>query len=425
MRQDLAKERKKLTLWRSPIKTIWLFCLVVLDAIKYVVPLAYSHPVSRFFVGPAVMLWALGLYFPGAWTQYCQLAQSAVEYVVWWAGLGVLSSVGLGSGMHTGLLFLFPHIIKVVRTAQECNSLNFVAYTDMWTSGLLKRAPPEDLWKCAAAPASDYSFLEILLKVLPPAIIWGAGTAAGEIPPYALSKRAREAGTRNEEFEEITADSEGNGIFAMTMRWMIEFTEKYGFWGILLMAAWPNALFDMCGICCGHFLMPFSTFFGAVFIGKALIKAPSQAAVMVCLFTDKYVEPFFPVLQTAVDTLTNNAIYTIKQYNVTAEIHKFRAKFNETATAATNTAATAAVAAAAAEKSEKWISFDVISAYTSLDGWQEWWGQLGVKECFDLLVSTVMLVFFISCIHQLAQGRAADMDDEKAKELEGRQTKDQ
>ena len=49
---------------------------------------------------------------------------------------------------------------------------------------------------------------------------------------------------------------------------------RHGFWGIFLLAAWPNALFDLCGICCGHFLMPFWQFFGATFCGKALIKVP-------------------------------------------------------------------------------------------------------------------------------------------------------
>lgn len=44
-----------------------------------------------------------------------QLAEleEGVEYVVWWVGLGVLSSIGLGTGMHSGLLFLFPHMLKV------------------------------------------------------------------------------------------------------------------------------------------------------------------------------------------------------------------------------------------------------------------------------------------------------------------------
>lgn len=36
-----------------------------------------------------------------------------VAFVVWWVGLGVLSSIGLGTGLHSGMLFLFPHILKV------------------------------------------------------------------------------------------------------------------------------------------------------------------------------------------------------------------------------------------------------------------------------------------------------------------------
>ena len=54
--------------------------------------------------------------------------------------------------------------------------------------------------------------------------------------------------------------------------WMLGFIQKHGFLGILLLAAWPNAAFDLCGICCGHFQMPFWQFFSATFIGKALIK---------------------------------------------------------------------------------------------------------------------------------------------------------
>ena len=44
------------------------------------------------------------------------------EFVVWWVGLGVLSSIGLGTGMHSGLLFLFPHILKVCRSAEACGA---------------------------------------------------------------------------------------------------------------------------------------------------------------------------------------------------------------------------------------------------------------------------------------------------------------
>lgn len=39
--------------------------------------------------------------------------QEWVLYTTWWISLGVLSSIGLGTGMHSGLLFLFPHMLKV------------------------------------------------------------------------------------------------------------------------------------------------------------------------------------------------------------------------------------------------------------------------------------------------------------------------
>lgn len=46
-------------------------------------------------------------------------------FVVYWTGLGILSSVGLGTGLHTFLLYLGPHIASVTLAAYECNSLNF------------------------------------------------------------------------------------------------------------------------------------------------------------------------------------------------------------------------------------------------------------------------------------------------------------
>lgn len=46
-------------------------------------------------------------------------------WCLYWLGLGVLSSVGLGTGLHTFLLYLGPHIATVTLAAYECGSLNF------------------------------------------------------------------------------------------------------------------------------------------------------------------------------------------------------------------------------------------------------------------------------------------------------------
>ena len=42
----------------------------------------------------------------------------------------------------------------------------------------------------------------------------------------------------------------------------------------------PNPLFDLAGITCGHFLVPFWTFFGATLIGKAIIKMHIQVIIL-------------------------------------------------------------------------------------------------------------------------------------------------
>lgn len=52
--------------------------------------------------------------------------------------------------------------------------------------------------------------------------------------------------------------------------------KRLGFFGILFFASIPNPLFDLAGFTCGHFLIPFTTFFGATLLGKACIKASIQ-----------------------------------------------------------------------------------------------------------------------------------------------------
>ena len=55
---------------------------------------------------------------------------------------------------------------------------------------------------------------------------------------------------------------------------------RVGFPGILLFASIPNPFFDLAGITCGHFLIPFWTFFGATLIGKAIVKMHLQVGLI-------------------------------------------------------------------------------------------------------------------------------------------------
>lgn len=216
---------------------------------------------------------------------------------MWWVGLGVLSSIGLGTGMHSGLLFLFPHMLKVRHTlgvvfecpqhnqlsahnttnkqvclaAETCGSIDFDVRDDIWYSS--------SGFHCGStASGTVASFGDVYCKVLPAAVLWGAGTALGEVPPYAVSYQATKLGRRTAEVDTALgqAGSEGTNVLAslaaQTKDWMIAFIKRRGFWGVLLLASWPNAAFDLCGICCGAFMMPFWEFLLATLLGKGIIK---------------------------------------------------------------------------------------------------------------------------------------------------------
>ena len=96
-------------------------------------------------------------------------AERLLLFAVWWLGLGVLSSIGLGTGMHTGMLFLFPHILSVCLAAHACQHLDFPTTRDVW----LVTGP--HCFQCAAYEGTGVSFWPLVLKSLPAAVLWGAG----------------------------------------------------------------------------------------------------------------------------------------------------------------------------------------------------------------------------------------------------------
>ena len=69
-------------------------------------------------------------------------------------------------------------------------------------------------------------------------MLWGAGTAVGEIPPYAFSYHAAKAGIRNEEWDSIFAvrpAAEGQGLLEASINrmksWMLGFIQTCAPWG--------------------------------------------------------------------------------------------------------------------------------------------------------------------------------------------------
>ena len=109
---------------------------------------------------------------------------------------------------------------------------------------------------------------------------WGAGTALGELPPYFVARAVALSGGKSEELAEFETNLQKSSKERTLKQQMTHLIyngmNRLGFFGILLFASIPNPLFDLAGITCGHFLVPFATFFGATFIGKACVKASIQ-----------------------------------------------------------------------------------------------------------------------------------------------------
>ena len=287
-------ERQKIVLWRRPFRTFLYFILEVLHIVWDIVRSLLS--IRRLLPTILLLSFVAWLYLvPGIHTEFIKRFEKKLLWCSYWIGLGILSSVGLGTGLHTFILYLGPHIARVTLAAFECNSLNF------------PEPPYPDDVTCptvADSLTSAVSLWAIISKVRLESFMWGAGTALGELPPYFMARAARLSGEEpdDEEYKEFIAFVEGDIPKKMTLMdktklWMEKVVSQVGFPGILLFASIPNPLFDLAGITCGHFLIPFWTFFGATLIGKAIVKMHVQMLCVVLTFSEHHVENLVAMLK--------------------------------------------------------------------------------------------------------------------------------
>lgn len=294
-------ERAELSLKSQPIKAVILFVRFVVSYTLSTLKKVLISPISWFVVAPLV-----GLYFAAKYSlapeQFvppsCGEKEGAMGWwfeltvteCAWWIVLGILSSVGFGTGLHSGLMFLFPHIMQVVTAAEACHTIDGL---NTWYHHPCK-------FDCSSTvgPKDDstVTISSLWMRVTFQCMLWGCGTAVGELPPYLVSRAARLSGDESEFDAELKEAKEGTDMFSKMKMWTVNFTEKHGFVGIFLLAAWPNAAFDMCGMCCGYLNMPFWTFFLATLLGKGVVKVNGQALFFVFLFGTEFSKIIYRLL---------------------------------------------------------------------------------------------------------------------------------
>ena len=279
-----ASERETLVLWRRPLATLYYFTLQLISEVSRLLILLLT---SRAIVLSSVLVsatLAAAIHFPGPYTPYLDLMSSKSSWCLYWVGLGVLSSVGFGTGLHTFLLYLGPHIAGVTIAAWECGTTEF------------PEPPYPTKIVCPEEGGSEMiiNMWAIMSKVRLEAFMWGAGTALGELPPYFMARAARLSGQKleDEDFNELEEikDQEKISLWSRAKLMMHDLVQKAGFIGILLCASIPNPLFDLAGLTCGHFLVPFTTFFGATLIGKAVVKMHIQMLFVIFIFSKHHLE---------------------------------------------------------------------------------------------------------------------------------------
>lgn len=118
---------------------------------------------------------ALPIIIKGPHTPTVEKFEEIARFMAYWIILGVASSIGLGTGLHTFVLYLGPWIAKVTLVAQECQTIPRMI-PNKWSF--------QTFDDCPQNVANPIGFFEILMSVQFEAFLWGLGTAIGELPPY-------------------------------------------------------------------------------------------------------------------------------------------------------------------------------------------------------------------------------------------------
>lgn len=124
-RERLKKERESIKLWIHPILTL-KYCVLEMSTLFQIYKRSVLNHKKTISLLLVLLIGFFTLwYIPGKHQVYVELIRKNAFFVMYWVGLGVISSIGLGTGLHTFILYLGPHIASVTLAAYECGSLDF------------------------------------------------------------------------------------------------------------------------------------------------------------------------------------------------------------------------------------------------------------------------------------------------------------
>eukprot|EP00250_Pteridium_aquilinum_P016234 c23015_g1_i1 orf=158-1615(+) len=306
LRRQQEKEREMLVLTKRPFATFLYFLMAVLQYTGQTILYIVSHKFLLLITCLIFFGWSKLNTVEGPHEQFMKELSAYLRYASWWVGLGIASSIGLGSGLHTFLLYLGPHIAMFTFMATLCGRVDLKTAT--YDTAIFGKGPTWEFKECldfggplypkgASSERFNVPLLNILQEVHWEAILWGIGTALGELPPYFVSRAARMSGEKLRSLEDLGTGSSSaspqtaiSGFLNKLKQWTILHFQHFNFWTILMFASVPNPLFDLAGMMCGQLNVQFWKFFIPTLIGKAIIKTHIQTVFVIVVCNNQLIE---------------------------------------------------------------------------------------------------------------------------------------
>ncbi len=104
---------------------MFYFSLYVLDVVNvFMQKIEKSRRAVALFLVPAIAV-LIAANTNGSHRDIIQSIESSCRWYGGWVMLGIASSIGLGTGLHTFMLFLGPFIARATITAAKCGNVDF------------------------------------------------------------------------------------------------------------------------------------------------------------------------------------------------------------------------------------------------------------------------------------------------------------
>lgn len=104
-------QTKKISLFSHPILTLKILSHLTLDLLLHLLSLLKN---KLLFIGIVTVL-LIFLILPEVWKM--------TWFISFWILTGVASSIGLGTGLHTFVLYVLPHVASVMTASLNCGGV--------------------------------------------------------------------------------------------------------------------------------------------------------------------------------------------------------------------------------------------------------------------------------------------------------------